>query len=102
MILLSREGQKGTWLIGGTPSPLPGVWGRQGYPAILHDLPSTSTHSPTTDPAGTAQAAGAEAPEDDCQAAREPLSSEQQIVQGQTSGPRVLNPASCENYLESF
>lgn len=100
MILLSREGQKGRWLIGGTPSPLPprGL----GKPAVLHDLPSTSTLSPTTDPASTAQAAGAEAPEDDCQAAWEPLSSEQQIVQGQTSGPGVLNPASRENYLESF
>lgn len=31
MIPLSREGQKGRWLIGGTPSPLPGGWGRQGY-----------------------------------------------------------------------
>ena len=82
LILLSREGQEGRCLIGGTPNPLPGSWGRQGYPAVLHDLPSTSILSPTTDPAGTAQAAGPEAPEDGCQAAREPLSSEQQIAQG--------------------
>lgn len=86
----------------GHPKSSPRGLGKTRVPAVPHDLPSTSTFSPTTDPAGAAQAAGPEAPEDDCQAAREPLSSEQQTAQGQTSGPGVFSPASRENYLESF
>lgn len=46
MIPLSREGQKGRWLIGGTPSPLPrGLGKTRAKMPVPHDLPSTSTLS---------------------------------------------------------
>lgn len=69
MSLLSRgEGQESKRRIGGMPSPLPGIWGRQGYPRFLQGLRSAwlpcSTSQPTTNPASTAQTVGPEAPED--------------------------------------
>lgn len=52
MIPLSREGQKGRWLIGGTPSPLPGGWGRQGYLQFRTTCPAPAPSLlPQTQPA---------------------------------------------------